>query len=95
MQGFHAIIAKLTKNELWNISSDEAKKLAKAIKEVMALHKITIPSKYMVYGQLFAVGAAIYGPRMAIMAMQQNAEKKARQAAAANTFNPDGSPVMP
>lgn len=91
LQGFHAILAKLSKNDLWNITKDEAVKLAKSIKEVMKLHKITIPSKYMVYGNLFAVSMAIYGPRLAIMAIQQKAKKDAD----ANTFNTDGSPVAP
>ena len=91
LMGFHMILVKLTKNPIWEISKDEAIKLAKSVKEVMALHQIKIPAKYMVYGNLFAVGMAIYGPRLAILAMQQ----KAASDAAKNTFNTDGTPVTP
>jgi hypothetical protein len=94
--GIHAIIAKVTKNAIWIITPDEAKKLAKSLKEIAAFHKIEIPAKYMVYGNLFAVCASIYGPRLALMALAQKAAENQRKAAEANAtiFTADGQPIQ-
>lgn len=80
--GVHKMLAAVMKNPLMEISESEAKKLALALKQVMALHKIAIPAEYVAYVQLLGVCAALYGPRIALTM----AAKKAAAEAEKNTF---------
>lgn len=64
--GVHKLAAMFFKNELFNVSNDEAKKLAHATKNVLALHNLNVSPSTMAYLQLIGVCIAIYGPRFAL-----------------------------
>lgn len=77
-----------TKQEIWQLSDDEAKKLAHAVKNVLKHHQINISPAALAYVQLVGVGAAVYGPRIGMLAlmrkMQRQQEQQAAEMAAAN-----------
>lgn len=76
--GVHKLAAMFFKNELFAISNDEAKKLAHATKNVLALHNLNVSPSTLAYLQLIGVCIAIYGPRFAIYQQMAKLEKAKR-----------------
>lgn len=74
----HKLAAMFFKNELLAISNDEAKKLAHATKNVLALHNLNVSPSTLAYLQLIGVCIAIYGPRFAIYQQMAKLEKAKR-----------------
>lgn len=82
LQGAHKLLAMFTKQPAMQLSDDEAKKLAQAVKNVLKHHQINIAPSTLAYVQLIGVAAVIYTPRFAlIMAMQKMKAEQAQQAA--------------
>lgn len=77
------------KNELFNITNDEAKKLAQATKNVLALHNLNVSPSTMAYVQLIGVSLAIYAPRFAMYQQIAKMEKIKRDAEAKQKAAPD------
>jgi hypothetical protein len=69
--------ALVTKDPIWSITEAQGEELAKALREVAALHSITISPSLVAYGHLLAVSAAIYAPKVGIKMIQNAARKKA------------------
>lgn len=67
LQGVHKLAAMLSKNPIWEITDDESKKLAQAIKGVLKHHNIPISPVMLAYLQLAGIGTVIYAPRVAIL----------------------------
>lgn len=80
LAGVHKMLALFLKEETFIIKDDEAKKLAQALKNVMALHSLNISPSAVAYIQLLGICAAIYGPRF--MALKFKAELKRAQSKA-------------
>lgn len=81
--GVHKMLAMFAKNPLLEITQDEAKKLATASKQVMALHSINLNPSTVAYLQLLGVCVAIYGPRFAIYQQQLKIQREQQKQAAA------------
>lgn len=85
----HKLAAMFFKSPFIEISLDEAKKLAHAAKNVLALHNINVSPATLAYIQLVGVLAAIYGPRFAMYQMHlKMVQEQAKQKAA----NPEPTP---
>jgi hypothetical protein len=82
LEGVHKIAALFLKNPTVAISTDEAKKLALAVKNLSKHYNLTISPVIMAWMQLAAVSATIYGPRIAINVA---AKKQLKQKQAAET----------
>lgn len=82
------MLALLLRQPMLNLDAEEATQLAKAVKEVLKYHKVNVSPQAMAYMQLAACAATIYGPKVAVIVMQQNAQRRqqaARQPVAAVT----------
>lgn len=71
------------------ISATEAQQLAAALRNLSQYYNVVPNPKIMAWFQLLAVCAAVYGPRVAMMAMQA---KRAREDKARG-FAPMGNPA--
>ena len=85
------MLALVTKNPIFVISSDEAMRLAAALKNLAQFYNMTPNPQVMAWIQLFAVAAAIYGPKLMLVAAQQRAQR----AAAANPIKAAGGQTVP
>lgn len=72
------MLALLLKQPMLNLDSEEATQLAKAVKEVLKYHKVNVSPHAMAYMQLAACAATIYGSKVALIVMAQNAARKAK-----------------
>lgn len=91
----HAIAAKVLKAPELMIGPDEAKSLAKAIKQILAQYPVNISPKAMAFYQLMAAASMIYVPRMigiAARKAKETAAKKQAQSAMA-VINPQGNGI--
>lgn len=78
----HQMLALLLKEESILISEAEAKSLAKALKNVLAFHSISMSPQSLAYLQLAGCAAIIYGPKiMLVNAKSKMRREQARQAA--------------
>lgn len=77
----HAIAAKLMKAPELMIGQDEAKSLAKAIKQILAQYPVNISPKAMAFYQLMAAASVIYVPRMVGIAARKAKEASAKKQA--------------
>jgi hypothetical protein len=78
IKGVHLGLAMLLKNPIFQLQENESEDLAVAIKEVLQYHEITINPRLMAYGELIAVSAAIYAPRI-IISINSSAKNKAQK----------------
>lgn len=92
LQGFHLMAAQLLKNPLLEITDKEAKQLASALKDIMAVHSINVSPSTLAYAKLIGAVGMIYGPRVAMMTAAKAAERKAKENA--TVFDQHGKPVM-
>jgi len=83
--------AQLFKNPTIEITDKEAKSLASALKDVMAVHSINVSPSTLAYVKLIAAVGAIYGPRVALYSAAKAAEKAAMKNA--TVFDQQGRPV--
>jgi len=74
--GIHAIVAAISKNEMWELTEDEAKNLAKALGKVQELYGIHLDPKTEAWIEVIGVAGAIYGPRVTVMMLMQGRGKK-------------------
>lgn len=72
------MIALLLKQPSLQIDAEEATQLAKAVKEVLKYHRVNVSPQAMAYMQLAACAATIYGPKIALIVMMQNAQRKSK-----------------
>lgn len=91
----HAIAAKLMKAPELMIGPDEAKTLAKAIKQILAQYPVNISPKAMAFYQLMAAASVVYVPRMIGIAARKAKEATARKQAAVSmpVVNPQGNGI--
>lgn len=85
-------LAMFTKAPEWMISEDEAKKLAKALADVLQHYKLlNVSPKTQAFIQLCLVAGAIYVPKIMLI----NKRKKDERAAKANAtvFDMNGNAV--
>lgn len=82
--GFHAMAAKFTKIPLFILEPEESKDIADAIIEVAAQHNIVISARAAAWSNLFGVACAVYGPRVAMVAMMAKASRAGPPPQAAN-----------
>jgi hypothetical protein len=75
----HAIAAKLMRAPELMIGPDEAKTLAKAIKQILAQYPVNISPKAMAFYQLMAAASIVYVPRMVAIAGRKAKESSAKK----------------
>jgi hypothetical protein len=91
----HAVFASFSRTPEFNITPDEARTLAKALKQMAAQYQVNISPKAMAFYQLLGALAAIHGPRVFAVGMRKKREAAAEHAKrhAMPTINPQGSPT--
>lgn len=87
--GFHLIVAKLTKNPLFEISQNEGESLAQAIKDVMVFHHINISPSTIAYIKLIGALIAVYAPRVALTMAAMKAQRESNL----NTVDAQGNVI--
>lgn len=81
--GAHQMLAVITKNPIWAIDDKAAEALANALMDVMSHHSINVNPATLAYMKLIGIAAAIYGPKIMVVKMQNDQKKKE----AANTID--------
>lgn len=80
--------ALVLKNPLVEISPAESQKLAAALANVAKHYDFKVNPAIMAWMQLVGVGAAVYGPRVAITIQAKKATRQAQQQTAPSNVQP-------
>lgn len=75
----HAIAAKVMRAPELMIGPDEAKTLAKAVKQILAQYPVNISPKAMAFYQLLAAASVVYVPRLIAIAGRKTKEANAKK----------------
>lgn len=82
------MLAMLTKNPALEISDKESDTLARSLKNVMDQYQLKPNPRTMAWVQLAATSAAIYGPRIAVIAASRKFSRPTAAAAATVAATP-------
>lgn len=75
----HTVLASALKQELWEITPEEASKMATALATVEAQYNISLDAKTQAWINLAMVGGSIYGPRAIAHFYIARGQKAARE----------------
>lgn len=88
--GVHSSLAAMTKNDLWELTEDEASKLAEALAKVQAEYNLVLTPKQQAWLQLMGVAGSVYGSRLGVaMALRASAKATAQRKAQEQTDRTD------
>lgn len=74
--GVHTIGASIVKDPTWELSEDEAKKLAEGLANVQAQYDMVLDPKTEAWIKLMGIAGSIYGPRIVIPMMARRAMRE-------------------
>lgn len=88
--GIHSSLAAMTKNDLWELTDEEAAKLADAAAKVQAEYGLVLDSKTEAWLRLMGVAGSVYGSRIGVaMALKASAKEAAKRKAQLQTEKTD------
>lgn len=77
----HAVLSKVAKAPELAISMEDARALAKSIKEMLKHYSVNVSAKQLAMYQLLGTAAMVYGPRAFAIASRKGKEREAQREA--------------